>query len=64
MSYADKTVNNLRLHLRSVILQNDRLRDKLELEKKLSEKRVLDRIETWQLERELELRKPEPKGIK
>jgi hypothetical protein len=54
------TTKQLRSHLRSVILQNDELRDRLEHERKRNEEWILRRISTRRLEIELISRKPEP----
>jgi hypothetical protein len=46
---AEEEVYNLRFHLRSVIVENDRLKDQIEKDKKKTNRDVVKRVETWVL---------------
>jgi hypothetical protein len=46
---AEEEVYNLRFHLRSVIVENDRLKDQIEKDRKKTNRDVVKRVETWVL---------------
>lgn len=46
---AEEEVYNLKFHLRSVIVENDRLKDQIEKDRKKTNRDVVKRVETWVL---------------